>query len=55
MSLFRGKVKKTTDNMVRSFFGLTPGDVDKVRLLQDGIGYIYPFDHAVSPRVYVHQ
>ena len=39
-----------TDNMVRSFFGLTPGDVDKVRLLQDGIGYIYPLDRTVCPQ-----
>ncbi|TBU24342.1 hypothetical protein BD309DRAFT_825257, partial [Dichomitus squalens] len=42
VSNFRGKIKRVTDNLVPSFYDLEPGDIPKIRWLQDKLRYIYP-------------
>ncbi|KAL1941439.1 hypothetical protein VTO73DRAFT_7256 [Trametes versicolor] len=45
ISTFRGKVKKHTDGVVASTYGLQPGDGVKVDWLDDKLTYIYPHDY----------
>lgn len=48
ISTFRGKVKKHTDGVVASTYGLQPGDGAKVDWLDNKLTYIYPHDYKVN-------
>ncbi|PIL26403.1 hypothetical protein GSI_12164 [Ganoderma sinense ZZ0214-1] len=47
VNLIRGKVKKACQRQVKTVYGLTVGDSEKITWLLDGIAYIFPHKYEV--------